>query len=498
MEVTNLNVITSSVPQATNVNAIGSGKSNTLSTNNNFNSMLNASITNNTSSNTNSVTNNTSSSTNTNTSTSDLNANATNDDSTSDKLKEIENEISDIETGKDTPDDNKIAALLLSLQQILNAIVNSNNNNAANMESSNGAGNASTSSIQAQLSDIEKMLGNIINSLNSNENKGTSEPLKSTNTNDFLAQISKALNSIEAEAQTTGDATKNANSAQANNLQNELEDLKNCLALTNKLLDVSNSSGKLTDDSMLSKLKSEINSVLNELNKNNVDSNETVLEPAMPSTNTNLSADSNSNDSTSTSDKENDFLNSLVSNSKDSNDDNYSKVTNMINQFMNNTNTISNKTVATEQVMPQVRSTNFAEDIINNVKYMENNNIKDMTVSITPKDLGQVIINVTSENGVLKASITASNKEAYNLLNSNLGDINKNLNNQSVKFNNVEVSVYNGDTTFFKNNEQSESNEGQKNKKWKTPAVNGIDALDSSETNNLESIYDENNVNALA
>lgn len=73
---------------------------------------------------------------------------------------------------------------------------------------------------------------------------------------------------------------------------------------------------------------------------------------------------------------------------------------------------------------------------------MENNNVKNLTVKIEPKELGELVIKLTTENGIMKANITAATKEGYNLLNSSLADMSNQLNNGEVKIQHLSLSMY--------------------------------------------------------
>lgn len=73
---------------------------------------------------------------------------------------------------------------------------------------------------------------------------------------------------------------------------------------------------------------------------------------------------------------------------------------------------------------------------------MESNNVKNLTVKIEPKELGELVIKLTTENGIMKANITAATKEGYNLLNSSLADMSNQLNNGEVKIQHLSLSMY--------------------------------------------------------
>lgn len=94
-------------------------------------------------------------------------------------------------------------------------------------------------------------------------------------------------------------------------------------------------------------------------------------------------------------------------------------------------------------------------DIIKSIKYMELNNVKDLTVKIMPKELGEVFIKLTMEGGIMKANIGASTKDAYNLLNSNMQLIEDKLQNSGIKVQELSLNIYNEDTTFFKQSSEN-------------------------------------------
>lgn len=182
-----------------------------------------------------------------------------------------------------------------------------------------------------------------------------------------------------------------------------------------------------------------------------------------------------------------DFLKNLLSNN---NNDKISKVTNFMSQF--NNAKVENVNVAEIENLV-INKNNFSADMIKSIKYMELNNMKDLTVRINPKELGEVVIRLTMEAGAMKATITAANKEAFNLLNSNLADMTNKLQNSDIKVQSLALNIYNEDTTFFKdgsNNQQShEDNKGKRN--YAVGAISEEEATD-----NVSSI--DSNVNMLA
>jgi flagellar hook-length control protein FliK len=493
---------------------------------------------------------------------SNTSVNDTSDEDYTAELQKVKSEIEKLEDGSGNLDDGTTAALLLNLQQILNAILKNANtstnvstsaptnaltsasasaltnasanaltsaltnalaspltNTSINVSNNNQiSGNSGSIDLNSQLTQIENILQQISKDL-VGSGKGSNGQIASDsfsqnglhelNLSDDLTQITKDFSSLVQNQQNQTSSNNIPNNVNSN-LETKLNDIVECLNLTNQVLNSSNltsSTMKNSDNSLFGKLRSVINSTINELKNDSTSvSDSTENDPSYVATNVYTSnvTMNNSDLSSSTSDKnssskDNEFLNNLISSNGNNgnSDNNYSKVTNVINQFINS-NASTSKPVENQLPETQIRSANFAEDVITNVKYMQNNNIKDMTVTIAPKELGQVLINVSSENGVMKASITATNKEAYNLLNSNLGEINKNLSSQAVGLDNVEVNIYNGDTTFFKDGSNSNADTNEQQQKNKISNVFGIENSDDSELGDLTNMYEDNNVNALA
>lgn len=130
-------------------------------------------------------------------------------------------------------------------------------------------------------------------------------------------------------------------------------------------------------------------------------------------------------------------------------------------------------------------------DIIKNVKYMVRNAVEELKVKIYPKELGEMTIKILSEEGIMKAEIKATSKETYNLLNSNLNEIKKTLENQNIRIQEVNIGIYNEDTTFFSGKENSRDNLKEFNNKKEGNSI-------YEEDESLEDLVIDNNVNFLA
>lgn len=156
--------------------------------------------------------------------------------------------------------------------------------------------------------------------------------------------------------------------------------------------------------------------------------------------------------------KEDQLLEKLSGNKKDEN---------IINKF-NFNNVFTNSEVSTESVQNSnvvINKMTFNEDIIKSIKYMNINDIQDLTVKINPKQLGEIVISLTMEGDSMKAQLKSANKETFAMLNANVKEIVDKLNGESIKISQVEVQVYNEDTTYFSGEENRRNNFNNENKK---------------------------------
>ncbi|MDU5109246.1 MAG: flagellar hook-length control protein FliK [Clostridium sp.] len=132
-------------------------------------------------------------------------------------------------------------------------------------------------------------------------------------------------------------------------------------------------------------------------------------------------------------------------------------------------------------------------DIIKNVKFMMKDAISELKVKVYPKELGEMTIKILSEEGIMKAEIKATSKETYNLLNSNLNEIKKLLENQNIKIQDVNIGLYNEDTTFFSG---EDTNQNQDFKNTQGQNLSGISSVEEEEI--MEELILDNNLNILA
>jgi len=255
-------------------------------------------------------------------------------------------------------------------------------------------------------------------------------------------------------------------------LTTQVEDSKGDLGLlkvTNPQIASTNTDGKSIKDNLIKMVMKQSTT------------SETISKNSMESS-SNSKGDSKSSENGSSDDK---FLKNLLSGDKA--DTKISKVVSFMNQFETVKTIDTTKVQNTDLV---INKNNIEVDVIKSVKFMELNNIKDLTVKMNPKELGEITIKLTMESGIMKASISAQNKDTYNLLNHNIQDISDRLKNMDIKIQSLDINVYEDSTFFSKDSSQRGSNGGQNNN---TKTNNASQEEDVSINNNY--VIEDNQVN---
>lgn len=126
----------------------------------------------------------------------------------------------------------------------------------------------------------------------------------------------------------------------------------------------------------------------------------------------------------------------------------------------------------------------FSVDTAKNIKFMVNNSLKEMVVKVNPGNLGEVTIKLSMIGNEIKANISTASKEIYSFINAN--EIKGALGNENLKVSEVNISLYQEDTTFFKNEGGfNESNRERSNKSY-----NNNDEFITLEDNSIEEVND--------
>lgn len=128
---------------------------------------------------------------------------------------------------------------------------------------------------------------------------------------------------------------------------------------------------------------------------------------------------------------------------------------------------------------------------------MVSNALKELTVKINPGNLGQMTISLIEENGVMKANLKATSKETVELLAQNLVDIKKQLADQNLKIADVNIELYQDDTTFFKQKDFEGEMQGRQNGQTNVSESNRVDSI-TEELVEEEMAIEDSNINFLA
>ena len=228
-------------------------------------------------------------------------------------------------------------------------------------------------------------------------------------------------------------------------------------------------------ENLTSKVTNQSNAIVN--NNPIVDVNSLVKEEANSSNSE--SNNSNSDETHTNTSKDEKVLNSTFS------------------SFTNSLNRLNNTNIITVNNVQAVDAENMVQDIVKDVKYMSTVNMKEMVVKVNPANLGEITIKLVEENGEMKLNIKASSKETYSLLSQQLGDLHDQLKDQSIKIQDVKLSLYEEDTTFFKDGEFNNESFNNENSRQQSSTKVQDNMVNEEEEDSLES-ESLSNINMLA
>ncbi|OOM79938.1 flagellar hook-length control protein FliK [Clostridium sp. BL-8] len=315
---------------------------------------------------------------------------------------------------------------------------------------------------------------------------------------------------IEGAGKDTSSSSDNLNSVMDNLMKLLQTDSVKDKLDTNSLSLVQNILKNINDDSNTSKevkdgikdLMSEISKLIDDKQNQNgkVLTLEDLLNKNYSQSNNENSTENESSNSNTTlenkeSSKEDKFLNSLAT------DDKTGDTTNKINLFVSRNQLIQNQDAVVTETSKNltVNKATFANDIVQDVNFMSTNGLKELTVKINPGNLGEVTISLTQEDGVMKANLKANSKDTTSLLMQNLTDIKNQINDKNIKISEINIELYQEDTTFFKNgNFDGQFAQQQQNSNHANESGNDkISDEDYLADSNTQAI-DNGNVNFLA
>lgn len=318
------------------------------------------------------------------------------------KLKELKDKIQELkEKLEENPENTEeVNDIIKSLLTVLNNLLELNNTSEVKPEITTDISNVS---LETSGNDSSKVLNQLLELLSSENAKSSFDSESLTSMKDLLSHIQGQLSSDESKV---SDKMKDGLSDIISKLTDMIDDANNN----------SNVKKVLTLEEMLNKGYSQDQS------SNENETNEMFSGKKETS-------------------KEDKFLNSLLDDNKDN------SVDNKINLFASRTQTVQGQNTVVRGLT--VNKATFTQDLIQDIKYMSTNNLKELTVKVNPGNLGEITIKLIQEDGLMKANLKANSKETTALLSQNLAEIKKELGDQSIKISEVNIDLYNEDTTFF-------------------------------------------------
>lgn len=315
------------------------------------------------------------------------------------KLKELKDKIQELkEKLEENPENTEeVNDIIKSLLTVLNNLLELNNTSEVKPEITTDISNVS---LETSGSDSLKVLNQLLELLSSENAKSSFDSESLTSMKDLLSHLQGQL----SDESKVSDKMKDG--------------LGDIISKLTDMIDDANNNGKkvLTLEEMLNKGYSQDQS------SNESENNEMFSGKKETS-------------------KEDKFLNSLLDDNKDN------SVDNKINLFASRTQNVQGQNTVVRGLT--VNKATFTQDLIQDVKYMSTNNLKELTVKVNPGNLGEITIKLIQEDGLMKANLKANSKETTALLSQNLAEIKKELGDQSIKISEVNIDLYNEDTTFF-------------------------------------------------
>lgn len=222
------------------------------------------------------------------------------------------------------------------------------------------------------------------------------------------------------------------------------------------------------------------------LNEKDNKSEESIIKP---NEFLNKGINSSSEENSSSFNKDKELLKSL---SEDKENDKFSNKVNL--NVMKFEGLKNNAVESTDTNIPIVRKEALQQDVIKWVKFMNTESMKELTLKVVPRELGEIVLKVSLDSGVMKAEILSNNKDTYKLLQNNIVEITNKLQNDSTKVQEVSVNIY-SDNYMGKGHENLQENEREsfnnKNKQNGKRSIEAIDAIEEEETSPLNEVLNK-------
>lgn len=286
--------------------------------------------------------------------------------------------------------------------------------------------------VYTELDNVEGLnsVSNNINEINLNMEENDFN----INTNSLSSEELKILNNLK------------------NNLKNEYITLNNetrKIELSDKEIEVLkklDSAISNNKDNTISNSKIEENNELfqrNKLDNVELEKNEKFSQLETSNTTDKLNSMRN-NELDKESDKELDTLESILNGD---NDNNFILNNNQLaNKDMNSINTTSRQEITT------IRQEYIGEDIIKTVKYLKSSGQEEITIKISPRELGDMTIKLVNNQEEASVAIVISKADVFDLVKDNQGEIAKHLKDLNINVKEISVEMKGNTQNNFSSN----------------------------------------------
>ena len=159
---------------------------------------------------------------------------------------------------------------------------------------------------------------------------------------------------------------------------------------------------------------------------------------------------------------------------------------------INNSRLYSNDTSSyLDKPISEIRADFVSDDIVKAAKYIKSNNLEELNIKFNPRELGEISIKLSKNDEDVNLLITIDDDMTFDMVNKNIDDIKRHLNDINMKVNNVLITVKVENEDLFSGNlsqefnkeRNSEQNKNNKYKNNKSEKIDEVDDYNSTEEN---------------
>ena len=269
------------------------------------------------------------------------------------------------------------------------------------------------------------------------------------------------------------------NNIESNNLFDELlgnneyklssddMELLKTLKKNNNLSDISNKNDNLLDSKFDQNIEETINSsseIYNELEISSLNNKNTILEKEK-------------------SNKDIETLESIL------NKDNTSNF--IVYNNMNFDKDISSTVDIKNQVLTNIRKEYIESDVVKTIKYLSTNGLEEITIKISPKELGDMTIRLIKTEEETNVNIVLSKEDMFEIVSENISDIVQHLDELDINIKDISIDMKKDNQNSFSENLNHEFNKkNQENQKRRNKVekmiVETIEEIENDKQENLD------------